>query len=141
MGVWIETQWLKPHCPDNLVSPHVGVWIETFVMDYQTWDMYDQYLSGKSSKYTDNRDENQRKFRGVRVIPMVALPDNTIILGKFTSDQESNLWMGVDYANDANVLQVERLQANSELYFIKMILKVDVNIVKRDEVVAQITYD
>lgn len=112
----------------------------SFVMDYQTWDLYDQYLSGKDSKYTDNRDENQRKFRGVRIIPMVALPDNTIILGKFTSDMESNLWMGVDYANDANVLQVERLQANSELYFIKMLLKVDVNIVKPAEVVAHLPY-
>ena len=111
-----------------------------FLMDYNTWDIYDQYLSNKSFKYTDNRDENQRRFRGKRVLPLVALPDNTIILGKFTSDIDSNLWAGVDYASDQNVLQVEKLQANSEMWFMKMILKMDVNVVKPGEIVAHLPY-
>lgn len=112
-----------------------------FLMDYETWDKYDQWLTTKHVvKYTDNRNENQHLFRGRRCLPMVALPENTIILGKFTSGQDSNLWMGVDYANDANVLQVERLQANSELYFMKMLLKMDVNVVRPAEIVAHLPY-
>lgn len=112
----------------------------TFLMDYNTWDIYDQYLSDKTYKYTDNRDENQHRFRGKRIIPLVSLPESTIILGKFTSDVDSNLWMGVDYASDQNVLQVEKLQANSELWFMKMILKMDVNVVKPAEIVAHLPY-
>lgn len=110
------------------------------LMDYASWDKYDEYLSAKTVKYTDNRTENEHRFRGKRVIPMVALPENTIIIGNFTTGQDSNLWMGVDYANDEDVLQIDKLQANSELYFFKMLLKMDVNIVKPAEIVAHLPY-
>lgn len=110
------------------------------LMDYATWDKYDEYVSSKEYKYTDNRQENQHMFRGKRIIPMTALPENTIIIGCFTTGADSNLWMGVDYANDEDVLQVDKLQANSELYFFKMLLKMDVNIVKPGEIVAHLPF-
>lgn len=110
------------------------------LMDYATWDKYDEYVSSKEYKYTDNRQENQHMFRGKRIIPMTALPENTIIIGCFTTGIDSNLWMGVDYANDEDVLQVDKLQANSELYFFKMLLKMDVNIVKPGEIVAHLPF-
>lgn len=110
------------------------------LMDYATWDKYDEYVSGKEFKYTDNRQENQHMFRGKRIIPMTALPENTIIIGCFTTGTDSNLWMGVDYANDEDVLQVDKLQNNSELYFFKMLLKMDVNIVKPAEIVAHLPF-
>lgn len=112
----------------------------TVLMDYATWDKYNQYLSDKTMKYSDNRQENQHLFQGKRIIPMVALPEDTIVIGVFTTGIDSNLWMGVDYANDENVLQVEKLQANSELYFFKMLLKMDVNIVRPKEIIAHIPY-
>lgn len=110
------------------------------LMDYATWDKYDEYLSGKTYKNNDNRQENQHMFRGKRIIPMTALPEDTIIIGCFTTGQDSNLWMGVDYANDEDVLQVEKLQNNSELYFFKMLLKMDVNIVRPGEIVAHLPF-
>lgn len=113
---------------------------DAILMDFATWDKYDQYLSSKTVKYNDNRVENQHMFRGKRIIPMVALPENTIIIGTFTTGQDSNLWMGVDYANDEDVLVVDKLQANSELYFFKMLLKMDVNIVKPAEIVAHLPF-
>ena len=112
----------------------------TIVMDYATWDMYDQYLSAQSYKNTDNRTENEHRFRGKRVLPLVALPENTIIIGKFTTGRDSNLWMGVDYANDTEVVKIAPLQNNSELYFFKMLMKVDVNIVKPSEIVAHLPF-
>lgn len=110
------------------------------LMDYKSWDAYNKYLSAKTMKYSDNRSENDRRFQGKRIIPMVALPDDTIFIGAFTTGIDSNLWMGVDYANDENVLQVEKLQANSELYFFKVLLKMDVNIVRPSEIVAHIPF-
>lgn len=112
----------------------------TILMDYISWDKYDEYLSDKSFKYTDNRTENQHLFRGHRVLPLTCLPDNTIIIGVFTTGEDSNLWMGVDYANDENVLQIDKLQANSELYFFKMLMKMDVNIVRPAEIVAHLPF-
>lgn len=71
-------------------------------------------------KYSDNTKVNEYRFKGKRIVPIVGIPEHTIVLGEFTTGMESNLWMGVDYANDAEVVKVERLQANSELYFFQM---------------------
>lgn len=110
------------------------------LMDYKSWDAYNQYMAGKTVKYNDNRTENEHRFQGKRIIPMVALPNDTIIIGCFTTGVDSNLWMGVDYANDENVLQVDKLQNNSELYFFKALLKVDVNIVRPSEITAHLPF-
>lgn len=110
------------------------------LMDYKSWDAYNRWLTSRDVKYNDNREENQRRFQGKRIIPMVALPDNTIIMGCFTTGADSNLWMGVDYANDEDVLQIDKLQNNSELYFFKMILKMDVNIVRPSEITAHLPF-
>ncbi len=110
------------------------------LMDYKSWDAYNRYLSDKTVKYSDNRKENEHRFQGKRIIPMTALPDDTIIMGNFTTGVDSNLWMGIDYANDEDVLQVEKLQADSELYFFKMLLKMDVNIVRPSEITAHLPF-
>ena len=83
---------------------------------------------------------NDYRFKGKRIVPIVGIPEHTIVLGEFTTGMESNLWMGVDYANDAEVVKVERLQANSELYFFQMRMKMDVNIVRPAEIVAWTAY-
>lgn len=110
------------------------------LMDYKSWDAYNRYLADKMVKYSDNRTENEHRFQGKRIIPMTALPDDTIIMGCFTTGTDSNLWMGVDYSNDEDVLQVEKLQANSELYFFKMLIKMDVNIVRPAEITAHLPF-
>jgi hypothetical protein len=58
-----------------------------------------------SRKYTENTEVNKYRFKGKRIIPIVGIPEHTIVLGEFTSGMESNLWMGVDYANDMDVLK------------------------------------
>lgn len=111
-----------------------------FIMDQNSWDLYDQYLTDKTVKYTDNTEMNQYRFKGKRIITLNALPKDTIVAGVFTNGMDSNLWMAVDYASDENVLQIDKLQANSELYFFKMLLKVDVNIVRPGEIVIWTPY-
>jgi hypothetical protein len=110
------------------------------LMDYKSWDAYNKYLSDKTYKYSDNRTENEHRFQGKRIIPITALPDDTIIMGCFTTGADSNLWMGVDYANDEDVLQVDKLQNDSELYFFKMLIKMDVNIVRPAEITAHLPF-
>jgi len=111
-----------------------------FVMDQNSWDLYDQYLTDKTVKYTDNTKMNDYRFKGKRLITINSLPKDTIVAGVFTNGMDSNLWMAVDYASDENVLQIEKLQANSELYFFKMLLKVDVNIVRPGEIIIWTPY-
>ncbi|WP_418420337.1 hypothetical protein [Alistipes indistinctus] len=112
----------------------------TFIMDWGTWDLYDQYLTDKMVKYSENSEINRYRFKGKRIIPIVGCPEHTIVLGNFTTGMDSNLWMGVDYANDTEVLKVDRLQSNSELFFFQMRMKMDVNIVKPAEIVVHTAY-
>ena len=112
----------------------------TIVIDYKSWDAYDKYLASKDFKYNDNREENQRRFKGKRIVPLTALPDDTIIFGCFSNTENSNIWIGVDMADDENCVQIDKLQNNSELYFCKMILKMDVNIVRPAEIVAHLPF-
>ena len=98
------------------------------------------HSESKTVKYSDNTKVNDYRFKGKRIVPIVGIPEHTIVLGEFTTGMESNLWMGVDYANDAEVVKVERLQANSELYFFQMRMKMDVNIVRPAEIVAWTAY-
>lgn len=111
-----------------------------YVMGWELWDMYDQYVTSKQFKYTDNTQVNKYMFKGKRIVPIVGLPESTIVLGNFTTGMDSNLWMGVDYANDTEVLKIDRLQANSELYFFQMRMKMDVNIVRPAEIVVWTAY-
>lgn len=125
------------HATEPKIRKKAGLVI---LMDYKSWDAYNLYMSSKVYKNNDNRNENEHRFQGKRIIPMVALPDDTIIMGCFTKGVDSNLWMGVDYANDEEVLQIDKLQNNSELYFFKMLLKMDVNIVRPSEITAHIPF-
>lgn len=110
------------------------------LMDYKTWDAYNEYLTQKTFKFTDNRTENEHRFQGKRIIPLTALPDNTILIGNFSTGVDSNLWMGLDYANDEDVLLIDKLQNDSELYFMKVLMKMDVNIVRPAEITAHIPF-
>lgn len=130
----LYTMWLK--CPKNVRKSSAL----KFVMGWETWDLYDQYLTSKDVKYTENAEVNKYKFKGKKVVVINGMPEHTIFLGKFTSGMDSCLWMGVDYATDQESVKVERLQANSELYFFQMRMKVDVNIVLPSEIVVWTAY-
>lgn len=130
----LNAMWKK--CPKQIRKKASLV----FIMGWEAWDLYDQYLSDKQVKYSDNTKVNEYRFKGKRIIPIVGIPEHTIVLGEFTTGMESNLWMGVDYANDGEIVKVERLQANSELYFFQMRLKMDVNIARPAEIVVWTAY-
>lgn len=104
------------------------------------WDAYDQYITDKMVKYSENSEVNRYRFKGKRIIPITGVTGAHLVMGNFTSGMDSNLWMGVDYANDAEVLKVDRLQSNSELFFFQMRMKMDVNIVKPAEIVVHTAY-
>lgn len=111
-----------------------------YVMGWEAWDLYDEFLTKKEVKYVENSEVNKRRFKGKRIVVINGIPEHTIVLGKFNTSMDSNLWMGVDYATDQESIKVERLQANSELYFFQMRMKMDVNIVRPAEIVAWTAY-
>lgn len=137
-GAQVEAALKAMHqsCPKNIrKNPNL-----CYVMGWEAWDLYDAYLTAKDVKYTENADVNKMRYKGHRIVVISGIPENTIFMGKFTRDMNSNLWMGVDYATDEESVKVEPLQANSELYFFQMRLKMDVNFILPSEVVVWTTY-
>lgn len=130
----LYTMWQQ--CPKQIRNnPNLR-----FITSWDVWDAYDKYVTSKDFKYSDNTKVNDYRFKGKEIIPIVGLPENTIILGVFSKGTDSNLWMGIDYANDENIVKIDRLQNNSELYFFQMRLKMDVNIVRPKEIVLWTNY-
>lgn len=79
--------------------------------------------------------DNVRMFKGKPVIGLSGMPADTILITYASANRGSNLWLGVDVENDEETIQVEKLQANSELYFFKMLMKADTQIAWGEDVV------
>lgn len=111
-----------------------------FVMSWELWDLYDEYLSAKDSKYSENTDENRHRFKGKTIKVIDGLPEHSIFFGNFTTEQDSCLWMAVDYATDQESVKVMPLQNNSEEWFFQMRMKVDINIALPGEIIVWTAY-
>ena len=63
------------------------------------------------------------------------MPDNCVFVAKGTASMDSNIWLGLNSASDENNLKLAPLQNNSDLWFVRGKMKVDVNYVFGTEVV------
>jgi hypothetical protein len=97
-----------------------------FFVSYKTAQLWENAQQNSTFKGVDNTMAGLNRYSGRTVVPLYGMPDNTILLAKGSADMSSNLWVGMNSIDDATV-QFAKLQANSELYFIKMLMKVDAN--------------
>ena len=76
-------------------------------------------------KGVNTTDRGINKFKGYEIVPLAGFPDDTILFCEALDDTSSNLYVGMNSTED-NALQLQRLQANSELFFLKGLMKYDV---------------
>ncbi len=105
-----------------------------FFMSYATFDLYASSQIAQTTKGVDTTQEGVRKFKGRTCVPINDLPDNFYFIAKGMATPESNMWVGMNSTEDAS-LQLSKKQANSEKWFIKMLMKVDVQIGWNEETV------
>jgi hypothetical protein len=97
-----------------------------FFVSYKTAQLWEKAQQQNTFKGVDNTQAGLQRFSGRTVVPLYGMPDNVILLAKGSATMDSNLWLGMNSIDDATV-EFAKLQANSEKYFIKMLMKVDVN--------------
>lgn len=68
---------------------------------------------------------DSQPYKGFEVITLAGMPDNTILFCEGLDDTSSNLYVGMNSTEDNN-LELMRLQNNSELFFLKGLMKYDV---------------
>ncbi|MBW6464838.1 MAG: phage major capsid protein, partial [Firmicutes bacterium] len=97
--------------------------------------MYDYVLTEKPYKGVDYTGMSPERFKGYQIVPLADWPDNVIVAAYATSGMDSNFWAGVDYADDSDVVQIDKLTNAGEKYFFKMLMKADTNIVFGEDIV------
>lgn len=104
-----------------LYNPNLKVFVS-----YATAQLWERAQRAGGFKGVDNTMAGLMRFAGRQMVYLFGMPDNTIFWAIGKPDMSSNLWFGLNSKDDATV-QIAKLQADSELYFIKMLCKADAN--------------
>ena len=108
------------------------------IVSNATGELYIDAQHNQANKGLDFTSRGPMTYKGVPVVDLNGFPDNTIIATRCGSSlNTSNIHLGIDWNRDSfeEVLQVEKLQANSELHFVKMLMKADTAIGWGEELV------
>lgn len=89
----------------------------------QIWHTY--ITTTQTFKGVNTTDRGINLFKGYEIVPLAGFPDNSILFCEGLMDPSSNLYVGMNSTED-NQLQLMRLQNNSELFFLKGLMKYDV---------------
>ena len=71
-------------------------------------------------------DPGVARFAGIPIVSC-GMPDSKMLLGRFDGGQDGQLQAATWMNEDRSGLLVDRLQANSELFFIKALFKWGIN--------------
>jgi hypothetical protein len=97
-----------------------------FFMSIESEQFYQAALvTGVTFKGLNTMDRGIKPWKGYEVVPVAGFPDDTILFCEGLPDTSSNLYVGMNSTEDNN-LQLMRLQNNSELFFLKGLMKFDV---------------
>jgi hypothetical protein len=106
-----------------------------FFCSYKTADLWRQFQAGQTYKGVDWTVQGVNQYAGKTLVPIPDFPDDVIIGAKATNTPESNMWLGLNSMSDEG-LKLAPLQNNSEIWFVKMLMKTDVQYGWGAEVVA-----
>lgn len=109
-----------------------------FCVSYADFQKYAEALRTDAYKNIRSDEKAYSQFRGYEIETLAGLPENTFYLAIQKPDIDSNTWLGINSTED-NQLQLQRLQNNSELFFVKGLFKMDTQIGFPDQFVLYTT--
>lgn len=104
----------------------------------------DKYLYREAARALDFKGTNidtaiQDMFGGFLIVSTHGMPAGRIVMGNIGSGDQSNFKASHWMDSDRNNVKIERLQANSDLFFVKVALDFGVNTVFGKEIVTYAT--
>jgi hypothetical protein len=105
-------------------------------MGYELYDALDAaYIANANKgKYFDDGRHTELTYRGLRVCRIADMPLYKIVIAKGTSGMDSNMWVGMNSTDDASI-ELNKVQNNGELWFVKVLCKMDVQYGWNSEVI------
>lgn len=98
-------------------------------------ELYNDSIRAQSTKGIDITDPNVTVFKGKKLVALPQWPKDVVMATYSSSEISTNLWVGVGFVTDEEVVQIDKVQANGEKYFIKMLMKADTNTAWGEDVV------
>jgi hypothetical protein len=99
-----------------------------YFVSYKTAELYRAAQQAQTYKGVDVTSGGVMRYNGKSVIPIAGIPDNTYIIAKGSAGLDSNLWVGVNSKADETTIKLDFVAKNSELMFVKVLMKADTNI-------------
>ena len=106
------------------------------MMSHQDKYLYREAARGLDFKGSDIDTRIQDAFGGFPIVSTHGIPKDRVIMGNIGSGDSSNFKASHWMDSDRNNVKIERLQANSDLFFVKVALDFGVNVVYGKEVVT-----
>lgn len=104
-------------------------------MSRRDFESYDAVITDKPYKGEDYTNMNPERYKGIRIVVLADWAEDVIVAAVASLESSSNFWAGVSLVDDANVVKIGLPENAGELYFFKMLMKADTNIVFGEEIV------
>lgn len=99
------------------------------IVSSKTVDLYFDALIALANKGPAPNQITDMNYKGRPLVGLFGMPDDVMIATIASADRGSNIWLGLGWQPDFNTIKIELLQANSELWFVKMLMSADTQIV------------
>lgn len=108
--------------------------VKCFV-SYATAELWRQFQQAQSNKGVDVTSAGVMRINGKQIVPIAGFPDNKYIFAKSSASMDSNLWVGINSMSDETNIKMDFVAKNSELMFVKVLMKADTQIGFGSEIV------
>lgn len=110
--------------PDEIIdNPNLKI-----IMNTSDYNAYDAELKAQYAKNVDPTQKREQQFDSIPIVRLAKWPKGLVVATLASLGEDSNFWAAVNLENDDNVLLVDKVNNASEIYFIKILMKADVNI-------------
>ena len=117
--------------PDSLKYDPDMKWF----MSNRTYDLYQEAQQNQTYKGADFTSRGKDTYQSMKVVRIPDFPNNVYMIAKGTADMDSNLWVGMNSQEDETNIKLAPVQNNSEMWFVKMLMKADVQIGFNEETI------
>ncbi len=112
-----------------------------YVINPQTKEIFTSAQQGQNFKGINVTDEGVMTFGGKKIEVVNGLPNDTIVAGVFGKTVgKGNFYMGVNVVDEETSLEMKKYRPESELFYIKGLMKFDVNYGFGEETVLYTTW-
>lgn len=96
-----------------------------YFVSYKTADLWREFQQNQTNKGVDVTSGGVMQKNGRRVVPIAGMPDNVYFIAKGNATMQSNLWVGINSRSDETTIKMDFVAKNSELMFVKVLMKAD----------------